>query len=66
MILALMLRSAEQETANLVAKRKRGKIIILEIKAGEAYRGGVSFYLGNEMVWLSDPIPPEYIIVPTA
>ena len=58
--------STEQETANLVAQRKRGKIVILEIRAAEAYQGGVSFYLGNEMVWLSDPIPPEYIVVPTA
>ncbi|MBN1313439.1 MAG: RNA 2'-phosphotransferase [Anaerolineae bacterium] len=58
--------STEQETANLVAQRKKGKIVILEIRAGEAYQDGIGFYLGNEMVWLSDPIPPEYIVVPTA
>ena len=58
--------SMDRETANLVARRKKGSIVILEIRAGQAHRNGVRFYLGNEMVWLSDPIPPEYIVVPAA
>lgn len=56
--------STEKETATQVARRKQGQIIILEIKAGQAYRDGVRFYLGNEMVWLADSIPPEYIVIP--
>lgn len=54
--------SADDETANLVARRKRGQVVILSIRAGDAHRGGVKFYLGNEMVWLADVIPTEYIV----
>jgi putative RNA 2'-phosphotransferase len=58
--------STDQETARLVARRKKGKIVILVIKAGEAHRAGVKFYLGNEMVWLADSVPSEYIVEPSS
>ena len=47
--------------AQEVAKRKGNKIEILTIAAEEAYRNGNKFYKGNDHVWLSDFIPPEYI-----
>ncbi len=56
--------SMDRETATLVARRKRGEIVILEIRAREAHRSGVRFYLGNEMVWLADAIPPAHIVIP--
>jgi putative RNA 2'-phosphotransferase len=56
--------SMDEQTANLVARRKRGQVVILAIRAGEAHRSGVKFYLGNEMVWLADAIPPAYIVIP--
>jgi putative RNA 2'-phosphotransferase len=56
--------SKDLKTANLVAQRKRRRIAILEIRSGEAHRNGVRFYPGNEMVWLADAIPPEYIVIP--
>jgi putative RNA 2'-phosphotransferase len=58
--------STEKETATQVAGRKQGQVVILEIRAGQAHRDGVKFYLGNQMVWLADAIPAEYIIVPAA
>lgn len=28
---------------------------------GDDGSNGIRFYIGNDKVWLSDPIPPEYI-----
>ena len=53
--------SQDIETAMKVGKRRDAKPIILEIDAKRAHDNGVKFYLGNEMVWLADSIPPEYI-----
>ena len=35
--------------------------VILMINAQSAFQDGVAFYLGNEKVWLSETIPPQYI-----
>ncbi len=54
--------SMDETTAQLVAGRKAGRTIILKVQAGQAHRQGLKFYLGNEMVWLADSIPPEFLI----
>ncbi|QDU80317.1 RNA 2'-phosphotransferase [Polystyrenella longa] len=56
--------SADRETATLVGKRKAACPVILEIDAGRADQAGVPFYLGNELIWLADQVPPEYIRFP--
>ena len=38
--------------------------VILIIKAKLAYQSGIGFYEGNDKVWLSDVIPPEFIKFP--
>ena len=53
--------ATDRKMAAEVASRKGGKVVILEILAGDAYRNGVAFYLGNENVWLADFVPPEFI-----
>lgn len=53
--------SVDRQTASEVGKRKSKKPVILEIAAAIAYENGVKFYQGNEMVWLADNVPPEYI-----
>lgn len=53
--------SADRETAINVGKRHDDHPIILQIDSINAYYNGIDFYLGNETVWLSDPIPIEYI-----
>ncbi len=53
--------SADTATAEQVGKRKAGKPVILSVRAGDAYRAGVPFYLGNDQVWLADMIGPEFI-----
>ncbi|NDJ87081.1 MAG: RNA 2'-phosphotransferase [Chloroflexi bacterium] len=54
--------SVDRETAVMVAQRKQGKLIVLQIDAERAYQDGIQFYSGNEAVWLADTIPPAYLI----
>ncbi|MEZ6049005.1 MAG: RNA 2'-phosphotransferase [Planctomycetaceae bacterium] len=56
--------SADRETAQLVGQRKAQRPVILEIESARAYTAGVPFYLGNELIWLADQVPPEYICFP--
>lgn len=53
--------SAERATALLVARRRTDQPFILKIATDQALQAGITFYLGNEMVWLADAIPPQYI-----
>jgi putative RNA 2'-phosphotransferase len=53
--------SADRETALQVALRRTHQPVILQVSALEAYKAGIAFYLGNDMVWLADAIPPEFI-----
>lgn len=46
-----------------VASRKQGRVVVLEILAGDAYTTGVPFYHGADNVWLADFVPPEFIRV---
>ncbi|MEE8132815.1 MAG: RNA 2'-phosphotransferase [Nitrososphaerales archaeon] len=55
--------SIDKITALQVAKRKPGYPKILEICASEAHQKGIKFYIGNERVWLTDYLPPEFIKV---
>lgn len=47
--------------AKEVGLRKSRSPIILKIAAKEAYDDEISFYVGNEHVWLADYIPAKYI-----
>lgn len=48
--------------AKEVAKRKGREVEILTIASEKSYKNGNKFYKGNDYVWLSDAIPPEYIL----
>lgn len=53
--------SADIETAARVGNR-RGKAVVLKVKAGEMHRQGVEFYISNNRVWLTDAVPAEFIV----
>lgn len=40
---------------------KKGETILLKIDTELAQSKGAKFYIGNEKVWLSDYISPEFI-----
>ncbi len=52
--------SADKATATKVAER-RGKPIILEIKAGEMFANGFKFYISDNGVWLTNHVPVTFI-----
>lgn len=53
--------SQDIETAQSVGLRHDKKPCILEINVKKAWEDGVTFYYGNEKVWLADVVPFQYI-----
>lgn len=53
--------SIDIATANQVGRRKAKTPVILSVKASMAWASGVSFYRGNDLVWLADAIPAIFI-----
>jgi putative RNA 2'-phosphotransferase len=56
--------STDEQTARVVALRRTRQPVILRIDAQVAYEQGINFYVGNEDIWLADPIPPIFINTP--
>ncbi len=55
--------SAETEVTLRVGAR-RGRPILLTIRAGDMHRAGHAFLLTPNEVWLTDRVPPEFIGFP--
>ena len=55
--------SKDVETATAVGQR-RGKPVILTVRAGEMHRAGMLFYQSENGVWLADAVPPAYLDFP--
>ena len=53
--------SADIETALEVGRRRDREPAVLSVDTEAAREAGVIFYIGNEKVWLSGEIPPEYL-----
>lgn len=52
--------SKDRETAIKVGSR-RGKPIILSVRASDMYQDGFEFYCSKNGVWLTDHVPTKYI-----
>ncbi|WP_432944818.1 RNA 2'-phosphotransferase [Kribbella sp. CA-253562] len=55
--------SADRETAELVARRKSAGPVVLSVDSAAASAAGISFYEGNEVVWLADQVPAQFLAV---
>lgn len=55
--------SADREAARKVGMR-RGDPVVLTIAAGQMHSVGRRFYCSANGVWLTDAVPPEYIVFP--
>jgi putative RNA 2'-phosphotransferase len=53
--------SKDCETAVSVGKR-HGKPVVLKIKAGEMHEQGYSFFQAENGVWLTEKVPPQFIL----
>ncbi len=54
--------STDEETALSVGKRKAKQPVILKILALQGSQNGVNFYQGNDLIWLADTVPSQFII----
>jgi len=52
--------SPSAETASAVGKR-HGKLVMLEVAAGQMRRDGFTFYRSTNGVWLTDHVPAKYL-----
>ena len=55
--------SVDRETAVSVGRRKSTSPVVLAVDAAAAGSAGVTFYEGNELVWLADSVPVRFIDV---
>lgn len=53
--------SADEGTANVVARRRAGAIVILRIRARALHQIGQTFYRSENGVWLTTHVPPDYL-----
>ncbi|PKQ25521.1 MAG: RNA 2'-phosphotransferase [Actinobacteria bacterium HGW-Actinobacteria-4] len=53
--------SIDIETALAVGGRKCESPVLLRVNAASAHASGAAFYAGNDMVWLADAVPPEFL-----
>lgn len=49
--------------AREVGSRRDKQAVILRVDATRAHADGIPFYAGNDIVWLADTVPPQYISV---
>jgi putative RNA 2'-phosphotransferase len=54
--------SIDTETAEIVAGRRKGDWVILEVEAKKLHMHGHKVYVSENGVYLTDEVPPEYII----
>lgn len=55
--------SVDQETAIQVGKRRDESPVLLCVDTKSALKFGIKFYLGNDKVWLSEPIPASFLSI---
>lgn len=53
--------SIDEATALQVGTRKSPNPVLLRVHSLEASENGVAFYEGNEIVWLADEVPSQFI-----
>jgi putative RNA 2'-phosphotransferase len=55
--------SADESVAKNVGQR-HGKPIVLKVRSGEMAQAGMSFFLSDNGVWLTDTVPSQYLDFP--
>jgi putative RNA 2'-phosphotransferase len=55
--------SASRQEAQRVGAR-RGRPVVLTVRAGAMAQAGLAFYRSENGVWLTDHVPPAYLIIP--
>ena len=53
--------SPDIETARIVASRRRGGLVILQVATGAMHTNGFAFFLSENGVWLTDHVPARFL-----
>lgn len=56
---------SENVQQTLAVGARRGRPVVLTVRAGDMHRAGHVFYKTPNDVWLVDAVPPEFIAFPT-
>lgn len=56
--------SVDESTAISIGRR-HGQPVVLSIEAGKMHGQGHAFYLSENGIWLTDCVPPQFILFPT-
>jgi putative RNA 2'-phosphotransferase len=54
--------SVDEPTARRVGARRGGAVVILTVNAASMARAGFEFFRSDNGVWLTDEVPPEYLL----
>lgn len=54
--------SKDVETARIVARRRKGKDVILQVDSAAMAGDGEIFFLSDNGVWLTNHVPPRYLL----
>jgi putative RNA 2'-phosphotransferase len=54
--------AVDPRAAREVGSRKARTPTLLAVRAREAHEQGILFYRGNELVWLADRVPAQFIV----
>jgi len=54
--------SVDEPTARRVGARRGGTVVILSVDAASMARAGFEFFRSDNGVWLTDEVPPEYLL----
>jgi putative RNA 2'-phosphotransferase len=53
--------SPTEQVAREVGRRRDSNPVLLRVDAKRAHADGIAFYLGNDVVWLADAVPAQYL-----
>ncbi len=56
--------SADERTAEIVARRREGPHVILRVRAAALHHAGHAFFLSENGVWLTTHVPPAFVQSP--
>jgi putative RNA 2'-phosphotransferase len=54
--------SPDTDTAHRVGARRGGPVVVLAVDTAAMARDGHVFYRSDNGVWLTDSVPPEYLL----
>ncbi|MBO7587396.1 MAG: RNA 2'-phosphotransferase [Bacteroidales bacterium] len=55
--------SIDESIALKVGSRRKGNVVILKVAAHKMWEDGYQFWLSRNNVWLTEAVPPKYLVI---